>query len=161
MSANPIRIEVPAVVDGEIIPIEEVEDQIFSKKLIGDGYALQPTSQTVYSPVEGKIEQIAQTKHAVYIEMSEEIKLLIHIGIDTIDLKGKGFESQLKKGMLVEKGDPLIQFDLELIKEEGLNPVICVVVLNGSTKKFGFTVQPTKEAVANESIAMTINVQEG
>ena len=151
MSDQNIRMEVTAVVDGEIIPIEEVEDQIFSQKMIGDGYGIHPTSQTVYSPVDGKIEQVAQSKHAVYIAMDDEVKLLIHIGIDTIDLKGEGFTSQLKKG------DPLIHFDPVFIKKEGLNPVICVILLNGSQKKLNLTVQPTKEAKANKTIAMIID----
>ena len=157
MSDQNIRMEVIAVVDGEIIPIEEVEDQIFSRKMIGDGYGIHPTSQTVYSPVDGKIEQVAQSKHAVYIAMDDEVKLLIHIGIDTIDLKGEGFTSQLKKGEPVKKGDPLIHFDPVFIKKEGLNPVICVILLNGSQKKLNLTVQPTKEAKANKTIAMIID----
>ncbi len=157
MSENNIRIEVPAVVDGEIIPIEEVEDQIFSQKLIGDGYGIHPTSQVVYSPIDGRVEQVAESGHAVYLSISDEIKLLIHIGIDTIDLKGEGFESQLKKGMAVKRGDPLIKFDPKFIKEEGLNPVICVVLLNGTPKMFELEVHPLKEAVANETIAMLID----
>lgn len=157
MSDQNIRMEVTAVVDGEIIPIEEVEDQIFSQKMIGDGYGIHPTSQTVYSPVDGKIEQVAQSKHAVYIAMDDEVKLLIHIGIDTIDLKGEGFTSQLKKGEPVKKGDSLIHFDPVFIKKEGLNPVICVILLNGSQKKLNLTVQPTKEAKANKTIAMIID----
>ena len=158
MSDHNIRMEVTAVVDGEIIPIENVEDQIFSQKMIGDGYGIHPTSQTVYSPVDGRIEQVAQSKHAVYIAIDEEIKLLIHIGIDTIDLKGEGFTSELKKDTPVKKGDPLIHFNPTFIKEEGLNPVICVILLNGSKDKFNLTVHPEKEALANETIAMTIDV---
>lgn len=158
MSDHNIRMEVTAVVDGEIIPIENVEDQIFSQKMIGDGYGIHPTSQTVYSPVDGRIEQVAQSNHAVYIAINDEMKLLIHVGIDTIDLKGEGFTSQLKKDEPVKKGDPLIHFDPMFIKEEGLNPVICVVLLNGSKDKLDLTVHPTKEALANETIAMTIDV---
>ncbi len=157
MSDTNSWFEVRAVVDGEIIPIEEVNDQIFSQKLIGDGYGIHPKSQTVYSPVDGKIEQVAPTKHAVYIALNERMKLLIHIGIDTIDLKGEGFESQLKKGMPVTKGEPLIQFDPSFIKDEGLNPVISVVLLNGSTDILDFTVHPTKEAKAMETVALSIN----
>ena len=157
MSDQNMRIEVTAVVDGEIIPIENVDDQIFSKKMIGDGYGIHPTSQTVYSPIDGRIEQVAQSKHAVYIAMDDEMKLLIHIGIDTIDLKGEGFTSELKKGAPVKKGDPLIHFNPTFIKEEGLNPVICVVLLNGTKKKLHLTVHSSDKAKANETIAMTID----
>ena len=158
MSDHNIRMEVTAVVDGEIITIEDVEDQIFSQKMIGDGYGIHPTSQTVYSPVDGRIEEIAQSKHAVYISMNDEMKLLIHIGIDTIDLKGEGFSTELKKNAAVKKGDPLIQFDPAFIKAEGLNPVICVILLNGSQDPLDLHIYPSKEAIANETIAMTIDV---
>lgn len=154
--SKPSRIEISAVVDGEIIPVEQVEDQIFSQKLIGDGYGIRPTGETVYSPIDGKIEQIAGSKHAIYLSFNDNLKLLIHIGIDTIELKGEGFESHLKKGMTVNKGDSLIAFDPKLIADEGFNPVVTVVLLNGSGNVFDVTVYPTKEAKANETIAMKI-----
>lgn len=153
---EPSRIEISAVVDGEIIPVEEVEDQIFSQKLIGDGYGIRPTGEAIYSPVDGKIEQIAASKHAIYLAFNDHLKLLIHIGIDTIELKGKGFESNLKKGMTVNKGDSLITFDPKFIADEGFNPVVTVVLLNGSKHVFDVAVYPTEEAKANETIAMKI-----
>lgn len=158
MSDNYTIIEVPAVVDGEVIPIEEVDDQIFSKKMMGDGYGIYPTGRVVYSPVAGKVEQIASTKHAIYLSMADGIKLLIHIGIDTVELKGEGFESTLKKGMVVKKGDPLVTFDPELIADEGFNPVVTVVFLNGNEAKFDLTVFPTKEAKGKQTIAMKVQI---
>lgn len=159
MSNNHNLIEIPAVVDGEVIPIEQVDDQIFSKKMMGDGYGIHPTGNTVYSPVDGKVEQTASTKHAIYLSIEEGVKLLIHIGIDTIELKGKGFESTLKKGMLVKKGDPLVHFDPKLIADEGFNPVVTVVLLSSSQKEFNVTVFPEKTAVGNETPAMEIDIQ--
>lgn len=151
-------IEVHAVTDGEIFPIDEMEDQIFAEKMIGDGYAINPTGEIVYSPIDGKVEQIAQTNHAVYLSLSEDLKLLIHIGLDTIEMKGKGFEANLEKGMSVQVGDPLIKFDSKLIKDEGYNPVIAVVLLNGSGLDFDLTVFPTKEAKAIDTIAMKVEI---
>lgn len=151
--------EIPAVIDGEIVAIEQVEDRIFSKKMIGDGYGLRPTGGTIYSPVDAQVEQIAFTKHAIYLAMENGLKLLIHIGIDTIELKGEGFESQIEKGMLVKKGDPLVTFDPNFIKDEGFNPVVTVILLNGSEQDFDLTVYPNEEAVGNQTIAMKVTIQ--
>lgn len=156
---QPNMIEIPAVVDGEIIPIDQVDDQIFSQKLIGEGYGIRPTGKTVYSPVDGKVEQIAASKYVVYLEFNNGLKLLIHIGIDTIELEGKGFETNLRKGMSVNKGDSLITFDPQFIADEGFDPVVSVVLLNGPEIDFDVIVNPEKEAKASETIAMKITVK--
>lgn len=150
-------LQISAVVDGKVVNIEELEDQIFAQKMIGDGYGIYPTSQTVYAPCDCKVEQISPTKHAVYLSIAENLKLLIHIGIDTIELKGEGFESTIETGMVIEKGQPLITFDQKLIEAEGLNPVIAVIVLNGSGQELTLDVFPTDNAKAKETIAMAIN----
>jgi len=147
-----------AVVDGDIVPIEDVDDRIFSKKLIGDGYAIIPSGDTIFSPIDAKVEQVAPTNHAIYLSITSGVKLLIHIGIDTVELKGKGFESNLEKGKQVKADDPLIKFDPEFIKNEGLNPIVTVVLLNGSEKDIDLTVFPQTEAKANQTIAMRLNI---
>lgn len=156
---NTLGLQIPAVVDGKIVKIEELEDMIFAQKMIGDGYGIYPTSETVYAPCDGYIEQIAPTKHAVFLAMSEELKLLIHIGIDTIELKGRGFQAELKNGMRVTKGQPLVKFDSKIITEEGFDPTIAVILLKGSTVEHEVEVFPIEEARANETIAMEIRVK--
>lgn len=148
-------LELTAVVDGEIIPIEEVEDQIFAGKMIGDGFGIRPSGKKIYSPVDATIEQIASTKHAIYLSTSDNTKILIHIGIDTIELKGKGFEGNLEKGMLVKKGDVLVEFDPKFIMDEGFNPVVSVIILGESSGDSEIIVYPTEKAIANETIALT------
>lgn len=157
---NLTEFEVLAVADGEIVLLEELDDQIFAQKMIGDGFAIRPTGNTVYSPVDCKIGQIAPTKHAVYLSLSENVKLLIHVGIDTIEMKGEGFKTSLAKGMDVKKGDPLIEFDSKLIRDEGFDPVIAVVLLDGSEQSFNLTIFPTEEANANETLAMLVETAE-
>lgn len=159
-SNKPIELELKAVVDGEIILIEEVDDSIFSQKLIGDGYAIIPTGKYVIAPVDGRIEEIAATNHAIYLSMPEGIKLLIHIGIDTIELKGEGFASHLEKGMSVKQGDILIEFDPEYIKDEGYNPVVSTVIIDHVNKNMELTTYPTKEAIADETVALTAKIQD-
>lgn len=152
-------LELPTVVNGEIIPIEEIEDPIFSDKIIGEGFGVRPTGKTIYSPVDGKIEQIASTKHAIYLSTSNNIKLLIHIGLDTIELKGKGFTSDIKKDMMVKRGDKLVEINPKFIMDEGYNPVVAVVLLN-RLDDGEFSVYPTKEGIGNETIAFKIAVKE-
>lgn len=97
------EIILSAVTDGEIIPVEQVEDDLFSQKMIGDGYAIKPTSEVVYAPVSGKLIEVADAKHAYYIETDTGLKILIHIGIDTVLMNGQGFQTSLEKNVWVEK----------------------------------------------------------
>lgn len=150
-------LELPSVVDGKIIPIEEVEDQIFSNKMIGDGYGVRPTGKVIYSPVDGKVEQIASTKHAIYLSTANNVKLLIHIGLDTIELKGKGFKSNIEKGMDVHRGDILVEIDPKFIIDEGYNPVIAVVILN-QLDNSDISIYPNSKAVGNETIALKMKI---
>lgn len=156
--SNTIEIELKAVIDGEIIKVEEIEDPVFSSKMIGDGYGVIPTGKNLYSPISGRIEEIASTKHAVYLSSSNNIKLLIHLGIDTIELKGEGFETTLENNMYVEKGDLLISFDPDFVIKEGLNPVVSVIILDQQGKEMDVVVYPTKKAKANETLALKAKI---
>ncbi len=157
-STNIIEIELKAVIDGEIIKVEEIADPVFSSKMIGDGYGIIPTGKKLYSPITGKVEEIASTKHAVYLSTADNIKLLIHLGIDTIQLKGEGFETKLEKGMFVEEGDLLVSFDPDFIINEGLNPVVSVIILEQKEKEVDLEVYPTERAKANESLALRAKI---
>lgn len=156
-----LKLELKAVVDGEIIPIEEVKDQLFSQKIIGDGYAIFPTGKKIYAPVDARIEEMASTKHAVYLSTAENVKLLIHVGIDTIGLKGTGFESSYEKGMQVKEGDVLIEFDPQFLIDEGYNPIVTVVVLNSTDGNAELEYFPQKEAIGNETTALKAIIQRG
>lgn len=149
-----IEIELKTVMDGEIIRVDDIKDPVFSNKMIGDGYGIIPTGKKVYSPVSGKIEKIASTKHAIYLSVEDQFKILIHIGVNTIELKGKGFESKVESGMFVEKGDLLVSFDPEFIRKEGLDPVVSVILLDQKDKTIDLFLYPEKEAKANESLAL-------
>lgn len=153
-----IDIELKAVIDGEVIKVEEIEDPVFSNKMIGNGYGIIPTGKKLYSPIVGKIEEVAETKHAIYLSTANNLKILIHIGIDTIELKGEGFESKVEKGMFVKEGDLLVVFDPEFIKEKGLNPIVSVIILDQKEKKIELVVYPVKVAKANESLALKAKI---
>ncbi|MCC5896056.1 MAG: PTS glucose transporter subunit IIA [Alkalibacterium sp.] len=146
-----------AVTDGEVMKIEEVPDDLFSQRMIGDGFAMMPESEDVFAPVSGKLIEVADAKHAYYIETQEGIKVLIHIGIDTLLLKGEGFESYVKRNTFVEKGDKLASFDRQLFEERGFQPVIPVIILDHASVA-SLEVRPSKEAIANETIALTVHL---
>ncbi|OJF97169.1 PTS glucose transporter subunit IIA [Alkalibacterium sp. 20] len=148
-----------AVTDGEIISIEEVQDDLFSQKMIGDGYAIRPTSEVVYAPVSGKLIEVADAKHAYYIQTDGGMKVLIHIGIDTLLLNGEGFQSYVEKNKRVEKGERLAIFDQKFISERGFNTVIPVIVLEHDSV-VSLELFPTKKAKANETHALKIRLIE-
>lgn len=156
--SDSLEIELKAVTDGEIIKIDEIEDPVFSSKMIGDGYGIIPTGKTLYSPIAGKVEEIASTKHAVYLSSLDNVKLLIHLGIDTIQLNGKGFETTIEKDMFVEAGDLLVSFDPDFIRKEGLNPVVSVIILEQKEKEMDVIVYPSKNAKANETLALKAKI---
>lgn len=152
-----VELILSAVTDGEIILIEEVQDDLFSQKMIGDGYAIKPSSEVVYAPVSGKLIEVADAKHAFYIETDEGLKVLIHIGIDTLLMNGAGFQTSLEKNQRVEKGDQLARFDQKMISEKGFNTVIPVIVLEHDSV-VSLETYPNKGAVAKESDALKVTM---
>lgn len=117
-------------IEGEIIPITEVEDLVFSQKMMGDGFAIIPAKGSVVSPVDGKIINVFPTKHAVGIKSKQGYEILIHIGMDTVNLKGEGFTVLVKDGESISKGQEIIRFDLDKIKHLAPSTVSPVVFTN-------------------------------
>lgn len=148
------KFQLVTVADGEVIRLEEVPDPVFSEKMVGEGFAVIPTSEEVVAPITGKLYQVADTLHAYVIETKEGIEVLVHIGINTISLQGKGFHSELKKGMNVTKGDRLATFDRSYLEENNVPLVIPVVVIKGLEDETTATMNYTKNGVAGETVAM-------
>lgn len=115
---------------GKIIPLEEVEDDAFASKVMGDGVAIEPTEGKLYAPCDGKIEMIFDTKHAINIVSSTGCEILLHIGIDTVKLKGKYFKSYVTEGQEVHTGDLLISFDINGIKGAGYKITTPMIICN-------------------------------
>ncbi|EXJ23259.1 PTS system, glucose-specific IIC component [Alkalibacterium sp. AK22] len=149
------QLEIYAVADGEIVTIDGVPDDLFSKRMIGDGFAIVPDKGEVCAPVSGRLIEVADTKHAYYIETDRGLKVLIHIGLDTLLLNGNGFVSYAGKHEDVKKGQKLASFDLGLLDKEGFSPVIPVVVLDHPDVE-RTEVHVQKEAQAGESAAVTV-----
>ena len=121
---------IAAPVDGQVKDLGDVNDQVFSTKLMGDGAAIVPSDGTIYSPVDGQVTVAYETKHAYGLKSKDGAEVLIHIGIDTVNLKGEGFESFVKQGQTVKVGDKLGTVDLAKVKAEGYDTTVMVVVTN-------------------------------
>ncbi len=117
--------------NGEIIGLEDVPDPVFSEKMMGDGIAILPEDGELLSPVDGEILQVFPTKHAVGIKTKSGMEILIHIGLETVMMKGEGFTSLVKEGDRVRTGQPLISFNVDLVKEKAKSTVTPVIITNG------------------------------
>lgn len=115
---------------GEVVPLENVDDAVFSNKVIGDGIAVEPTVGELYAPCDGKVDTVFDTKHAVSLISKKGCNMILHIGIDTVKLNGQFFESHVKSGQQVKKGDLLITFDIEEIKKAGYKLTTPMVICN-------------------------------
>lgn len=122
--------EFKSPVVGEMLPLAEVKDEVFSTKAMGDGIAVIPAKGELYAPVDGRIEVVYGRSHAIAMSTSNGIEMLFHVGIDTVRLRGKYFEPQVQAGDEVKAGDVLLKFDLEKIIEEGYDPVTIAIVTN-------------------------------
>jgi len=125
---------VVAPVSGKCIPMEEVPDEIFSTKMLGDGFAVEPSEETVAAPVTGEIVMIPETKHAFGIKTKSGAELLVHIGLETVGLNGEGFTLLSKQGSKVKAGTPVIRFDKAFLEAKGINTVTMVVFTEGYDK---------------------------
>ncbi|WHI60137.1 PTS cellobiose/arbutin/salicin transporter subunit IIBC [Mammaliicoccus lentus] len=123
-------ITVAAPVEGRVKPIESVEDDVFSREVIGKSIAIEPTGNTIYAPVTGTVTSVFPTKHAIGITGDDGIEVLIHVGIDTVKLDGGPFISVIEEGDHVNIGDVIGTFDLEQIIEAGYDPTTIVVITN-------------------------------
>jgi PTS system glucose-specific IIA component len=126
-----------AFVDGVSVDLSSVNDEVFSQKIMGDGIAIKPSDGKVYSPCDGTIVAVMKdSKHAVGIRTKDGVEFLIHVGIDTVTLNGEGFELYCENGKTVKKGDLLLSFDRNFIKEKGLDDISMLVISEPNNHKF-------------------------
>ena len=114
--------------DGTFKPLSEVKDEVFSKELMGKGFAVVPTNGDIHSPVDGKVTMEFPTKHAIGITDKNKIEYILHIGIDTVQLKGAGFNVCVQEGESVKAGDLLVNCDLAILKQAGYQTDVLVIV---------------------------------
>ena len=116
--------------NGTVVPIENVEDDVFSQKILGEGIAVEPSEGRLYAPCNGTVDGVFDTKHAVNLVSEDGAEILLHIGIDTVKLDGRYFEAHVEDGQKIKKGDLLISFDMDKIKEAGFKLTTPMIICN-------------------------------
>ena len=124
--------ELVAPINGQVVPLSDVKDEVFSSGSMGKGIAIEPQEGKVCSPLDGEVVMVFPTGHAIGLKSTNGAEVMIHIGMDTVELEGKGFTTLVKKGQAVKKGDPLIKFDMEAIKKAGFKLTTPIVVTNSN-----------------------------
>lgn len=115
-------------IEGEIIPISEVNDQVFASKMMGEGFAVLPSNGTIKAPISGVVKMIAPTKHAIGIVTDDGLELLLHLGIDTVELNGEPFSLKIKEGQSLQQGQVIGTIDLDLIEAKGKDATVMVII---------------------------------
>lgn len=160
------EIKVYSPVDGEIVPMAEVKDETFNQNMMGRGFAVVPTSNIFVSPIKGEIKLIAETGHAFSIKNKKGLEILVHIGLDTVTINSKrepnqslqGFKILATVGQKVKVGTPIIEVDLNLIKEKKLDTITPVVAINNEfmTKEKDANLIKSKVGIATSELAMIV-----
>lgn len=134
------KVNMKAFLTGEVIPLKEVNDGVFSEGVMGDGFAIRPENDTLCAPVDAEVTVLMEdSRHAVGLTMANGMEILLHVGIDTVDMQGDGFKYFVSEGQKVKTGDPLIQFDRAKIKAAGYPDVtVCVITETGSADVLTF-----------------------
>ncbi|WP_064591640.1 PTS glucose transporter subunit IIA [Streptobacillus moniliformis] len=153
--SNEIKIISP--LDGKVIPLEEVPDPTFAQALLGNGVGIEPlTSGVIKSPVDGTIIQLFETKHAFVVETEDGVQVLTHFGLNTVKLKGEGFEIITKEGSKVKAGDPIVKFDYDFLKSNADSLITPVVILETEEYKSVIPVKGIDTAISGETVIINI-----
>ena len=146
--------EIAAPVKGQAVSIKEVSDPTFSEEILGKGIAIEPTEGKVYAPCNATVDMMFETGHAVSLVADFGAEVLIHVGLETVSLKGKHFTVHAANGDKVKKGDLLIEFDLEAIKAEGFNTITPMLVCNSAD--YGTFNTSVGKAVTNADVVIEL-----
>lgn len=122
-----------APLSGKLVALSTVSDPVFAQKMMGDGFAIKPSEQitTVYAPINSTVASLPNTKHAIGLKSSDGKEILIHIGIDTVGLNGKGFKAYVKQGEKVRQGSKLISFDNDVLAKNKLDNTVMIILVKG------------------------------
>ncbi|MFE8701354.1 PTS glucose transporter subunit IIA [Cytobacillus sp. FJAT-54145] len=149
------KLEIYSPVNGEVIPLEQVPDPVFSEKMMGEGVAVMPTEGNVYAPVDGTIIQVAPTKHAIGISAKDGSEILIHVGLETVALKGEGFQVAVEVGEKVSVGSLLMEVDWDIVKSKAKSSVIPIVITNSHEDSKQYTITDEKNAISGKTVILT------
>lgn len=144
--------EIIAPVSGKVLDLSEVPDEIFSQKIAGDGAAIDVTGNLIMAPADGELTLVFKTCHAFAVTLDNGVEILVHIGIDTVELKGEGFKLLVEQGRRVKKGEPIIKIDKEFIESKGYSLITPVLITNPDRVKdinciVGLNVEAGKDSI--------------
>ncbi|AQR98043.1 MULTISPECIES: PTS sugar transporter subunit IIA [Clostridium] len=140
-----------AYASGDLVKIEDIPDPVFSQKLMGEGVAILPSNGQIFAPVDGEIILIAETKHAFALRTALGEEILIHIGLETMNLNGQGFNFHIKLGDKVKKGQIIVEADLDFIKENASSTIIPMIITNSNEDRFNFKWEDINKVKAGET----------
>ncbi|WP_158735234.1 PTS glucose transporter subunit IIA [Alteribacillus sp. YIM 98480] len=155
---EPKDVSITSPATGKFVDLTDVPDPTFSEKMMGDGFAVEPTEGKIVSPVDGRVVQVFPTKHAVGIKSNEGLDVLIHIGLETVSLNGEGFEGRVSEGDKVKRGDVLVEFAIEDVKEKAKSTITPVVFTEGDQVD-NLERKEVSSLTAGETEIMTITVK--
>lgn len=148
------EISITSPVEGKVIPLTEVKDPTFSQEILGKGAAIIPEKGVVYAPFDGKVDAVFETGHALGLVSEDGVELLVHVGIDTVNLKGKHFTPKKKSGDTMKKGDILLEFDIDKIKADGYDVTTPIIISN--TEQFAKVKACEDKVVTKESKLLSV-----
>jgi len=146
---------VAAPLTGQVIPLSEVQDEVFSSGAMGPGVAIEPSDNKLYAPFDGTVVMVAPTKHAIGLRSKSGVELLVHIGLDTVKLEGKPFNLHVEDGQKFTKGDLLITFDKEFIQKEGIKVTTPLIITNAHSYK-EVIIEKLKDSVLDQKLLTVI-----
>ena len=149
-----IKQIIMAPLSGEILPLDKVPDEVFSERVLGDGVAIIPSDGKIYSPVNGKISTVAETLHAYGFSSEDGLEILVHVGLDTVALKGEGFKSHVQAGDTVKAGDLVAEVDLQFVKSKGINTITPVILCDGADGKIMLEAEGQVKASVDAAITL-------
>jgi sugar PTS system EIIA component len=158
-SNKSVEEQIVAPVNGKVVSLDEVDDPVFSQRMMGDGVAIEPSDGKVVSPVSGEVVQLFPTYHAVGIKTKSGVEVLVHIGLETVSMEGEGFEGFVKTGDHVNAGDHLITFDMDLVKEKAKSTITPVVITNFDDVVDNFNPSYSDGADAGQSTIVTLKTK--
>lgn len=146
-----------AIADGTNVAIKDVPDEVFSSKMMGDGIAILPKDGNIYAPCDGEVSMLMEhSLHAVGILTKDGMELLIHIGLDSVELMGEGFQAYIQKGDHVKKGDLLISYNKELLQAKGINDITMMVIVDAAGHEI---IETSKETILHKAETCWLSYQ--
>ena len=143
---------------GVVIPLEDVADSVFASKTMGEGFAVKPSEGSIYAPVSGKVTMLAETKHGIGITTNNGLEVLIHLGIDTVELKGNPFKLFIEEGDEVVSGQKIAFMDIKQVKDSGKDPTVIVLITNSKDKVKNINYTLTNKPAADFDEIMSVQL---